>query len=575
MQGCFNLDEEVFNELDQTFYYDSEDSIKGALASLYTVAFNNYMEWFWILEELSADQVAWRSWMGGNYGYDGGEKYVLSTHSWTPSAAILEKCWSNSWEAIGRCTNAIADFEAIDPDKVGITREKLDEYIAEARTFRAWTYYNIYQAWGGALPLVTERSSVVPGSADPDFKVGSKMIWQFMADELDESLDALPKNSVNRMNQAANRVLKARLLFNAGPFIEEDHYAECAQLCEKILAGDYGNYRIDDDYRAIYSHDNDTCPEIIFSFANTSTQLNLGWMRGITFYPYNINEYFDSPSFSIGPWNCTILAPSYDNSANILLGGQPRSFISDYGDKLGAVYERFHDRDIRKSNFTCDDKGNFSGMFLKGAIKTNYGLGDPVKADADRDGQDLFYVDQVGTFLGINGIQLQDVMSSRWGETNSGIRLVKYPIYPTGSGLDFREADEVEIRLAEVVYMLAECRIRAGGDGKELVNSVRSRYFTAQDWNTAKDEPGPGFTAFDLDWMLNEWGKEFLNEGRRRRTDLRRHDRFTQGQWWFFGRTGDPGVELPARRDRKYEWFPLPAKALQSNPGLTQNPSYQ
>ena len=74
--------------------------------------------------------------------------------------------------------------------------------------------------------------------------------------------------------------------------------------------------------------------------------------------------------------------------------------------------------------------------------------------------------------------------------------------------------------------------------------------------------------------MLDQWGQEFLGEGRRRRTDLRRFDKFTQGQWWFFGRATDDGVAYPAKRDRKYEWFPLPASAISVNPGLKQNPTY-
>ncbi len=576
MQGCFNVEEQIYDELDASLYYKDENSVKSTVASLYTVAFNNYMETFWILEELSADQVAWRCWNGGSYGYDGGEKYVLSTHSWNASSIILKKCWEGSWEAIGRCTNAIADFMELDPAKVGMSRETLDAYIAEARTFRVWCYYNVFQAWGGALPLVIERGSDVPGSADADFETGTRKIWQFMADELDATVSALPLNAVNRMNQAANRMMKARLLLNAELFIGEDRYGECATLCQQIIDGDYGTYNITGDHRDIYAYDNDTCPEVVFAFANTPTQLNLNWMRGITFYHYNSEEYFASNTFPIGEWNCSILAPSYDNSANILTGGTPKSFITDYGDKLGAVYERFDDKDIRKKNYVCDDLGDFSGMFLKGAMNAGYGTGAALKADTDRQDQDLVYVDQVGTFLGTGGTTLADVQSSRWGETNSGIRLVKYPIYPAVSGFDFRDADEVEFRLAEVVYMLAECKLREGaaGEAKTLVNSVRSRYFTGTDWTTKQDEPGPGFTDFDEDWMLNEWGKEFLNEGRRRRTDLRRFDKFTQGQWWFFGRTSDPGVEMPATRDRKYEWFPLPETAIQSNPRLSQNPNY-
>ena len=97
-------------------------------------------------------------------------------------------------------------------------------------------------------------------------------------------------------------------------------------------------------------------------------------------------------------WNCVCLAPSWDNSGNVQpYGGtdNPKSFLTDYGDKLGAVYERFHDKDIRKQNYVYNETtGNYQGIFLKGAIKANYGKGAALKADADRDGQDLVYVDQ-------------------------------------------------------------------------------------------------------------------------------------------------------------------------------------
>lgn len=87
--------------------------------------------------------------------------------------------------------------------------------------------------------------------------------------------------------------------------------------------------------------------------------------------------------------------------------------------------------------------------------------GNTLKADADRDGQNLVYVDQLGTFLNL-GRNLETVMSPRWGETNSGIRLMRYPMFAKTENGGFKDIDEVEFRLAEVAYMIAECRMRAG-----------------------------------------------------------------------------------------------------------------
>lgn len=577
--SCFDLEEEVFDRVDASIYYSDENSVKGAVAAIYEKAVKSYIEYFWYLQEFSADQIAWRSWNGGLWGYDEAEKFVLSSQTWTADSKIIRQTWETAWTTIGLCNNVIYDLGRTDAGSIGMTSEELQSYISEVRTLRAWAYYNIFEIWGGALPLNISVSSEVPPSADPDFDAGCKKIYDFIVTELDESVATLKKNEVNRMNQAANRMIKARMLLNAEVFIKEDHYDECAQLCEEIIGGQYGTYELADDYRDIYSINNTTCPEVILAFAYEDGKMEGAWMRDMPFLPYNIWEYTGEPISKQDGWNCCCLAPSYDNSGNVLPTGGTDGGVcfldAPYNDKLGAVYERFSDKDIRKSNFVCDDAGNYSGMFLKGEVKTNMGTGEALKADADRDGQSLVYVDQVGTFLN-SGRTLETVMSPRWGETNSGVRLIKYPLYPASTGYNFKDIDEVEFRLSEAVFMLAECKMRRGdADGaKDLVNSVRQRYFSSSDWSVEKDNPGRGFTAFDMDWMLNQWGQEFLCEGRRRRTDLRRFDKFTQGQWWFFGRATESAFDLPAKRDRKYEWFPLPSSALLVNPGLVQNPNY-
>lgn len=577
MTACFDLTEQSFNRIEKDNFYENEESVKGAVASVYNRATVSFSEYFFYLNEFSADQISWRVWNGGLWGWDEAEKFVLSSHTWTSQSKIINDAWNNTWQAIGQCNNIIYDLESMDPASIGMTVESFAAYISEMRTLRAWCYYNLFEVWGGALPLCSTVTSEVPPSAGATFAEGCQAIYNFILTELDESIADIKDKGINRMGPAANRMIKAKLLLNSKTFIGEEHFDECAQLCQEIISGKYGNYAISNDFREVFGKDNATCNEIVFAFAfeqgmSAGSALN---MRNVTGFAYNAWESLGHTTDASG-WNCVCVAPSHDNSGTVLptggtdTGGQ--SFIYDYGDKLGAVFDRFDQKDIRRQAFYCDKQGNWNGgLFLMGP-QVNYNTGEPLKADADRDGQDLVYVDQVGTFMNL-GKELQTVMSPRWGETNSGYRLVKYPVYPDEVGFDYRNSEEVEFRLSEAYYMLAECKLRAGDSNgaKELVNQIRSRYFSAADWAAVKDQPGPGFSAFDLDWMLSEWGKEFLGEGRRRRTDLRRFDKFTQGQWWFFGRT-DEGY--PEKRDRKYEWFPLPEKALTVNPGLIQNPDY-
>lgn len=587
--SCTDLDEKVYDRIDATTFYKNEASVKGVIATIYNQAGHCFAERFYFLQELPADQISWRVWNGGQWGYDEGEKYVLSTQTWTSESKIIKDAWTNCWPMVGLANNIITDLASVGNSALGITEAKMDSYVAEAHTLRAWAYYNMFEVWGGALPLNISTSTDIPGTADADWNTSCKKIYNFIMEELDNSVAALPKETGNnstrtRVNQAMNRMLKARLLLNAPVFIGEEHYEECEALSKQVIAGDFGTYELSGDYRTIFDEGNDQCKEVIFAFACEDGQgATNAWtnMRNMPMLQYNYNEYFNVAQFSgIKSWNCCIVVPSHDNSGNVLpTGGTDtggKSFLLDYGDKLGAVWDRFSDKDVRKANFTYNSSTKkWSGNFLIGALKKNFGKGEAMKADADRDGQDLVFVDQLGTFMN-KGRNLETVMSPRWGETNSGIRLVKYPIYNNGDKCNFKNIDEVEFRLAEAYYNVAECEMRKGNAdvAKEYVNEVRKRYFSASDWNQVKDEPGPGFSSFDNDWMLSQWGLEFLGEGRRRRTDLRRYDKFTQGQWWFYGRATEDGVDLPAKRNRKYEWYPLPESALSVNPGLIQNPNY-
>src|SRR5690606_15329445 len=145
------------------------------------------------------------------------------------------------------------------------------------------------------------------------------------------------------------------------------------------------------------------------------------------------------------------------------------------------------------------------------------------------------------------------------GEENSGIRLVKVPQPNLADQTIQFDPDCPVIRLTEVYYMLAECKLREGDtDGAAtLINAVRKRNFL----NNA--DPNP-VTAANLDKyrMLDEWLIEFLGGGRRR-TDLIRWEAFTQEKWWDH----EPTSETKNR-------FPIPYSAISANSLLVQNPGY-
>ena len=179
-------------------------------------------------------------------------------------------------------------------------------------------------------------------------------------------------------------------------------------------------------------------------------------------------------------------------------------------------------------------------------------------------GKPLLFRDQISYFakLGTDYATEADLPSTvGTAEENSGVRLIKFSPRPNQD--EYKEMfnpDIPIIRLAEVYYMLAECKMRNGDKqgAADLINTVRKRYFEGG------NDPDP-VTASNLDKyrMLKEWKLEFLGEGRRR-TDLVRWNAYVTEDWWDHKATNNPDLNR----------FPLHYSIIGANNLLEQNPGY-
>lgn len=149
------------------------------------------------------------------------------------------------------------------------------------------------------------------------------------------------------------------------------------------------------------------------------------------------------------------------------------------------------------------------------------------------------------------------------GDHNSGWHFCKYPFY-SDTDTEQMESDYVEIRLAEVIYSLAECKFRQGDvkGAAHLLNQVRKRNYPQE--NLADNLYAPdGKAQLTESELLDEWGREFFAESRRR-IDLIRFGKFNRGTWW----------DKSADADNHTEIFAITREVLNANHYLVQNPGY-
>lgn len=129
----------------------------------------------------------------------------------------------------------------------------------------------------------------------------------------------------------------------------------------------------------------------------------------------------------------------------------------------------------------------------------------------------------------------------------------------------FSGTDFPLFRLADAYLIYAECVVRGASGGSmsqalDYVNQIRTRS-SASTITTSQ---------LTLDFVLDERGRELMFEGHRR-TDLIRFGKFTGGSYlWPWKGNVMNGTSIPDT----YKLFPIPQKALEANPNLTQNPGY-
>lgn len=304
--------------------------------------------------------------------------------------------------------------------------------------------------------------------------------------------------------KTAARALLAKLYLNAQVFTGQERWQDCIAACDSILLS--GKYSLD-------AHWNDP-----FLVHNEKSEENI---YVVPFDAANAVQF----NFAEQDFHENILFAKYG--------------VSYYGWHKISTQESFYDLYNRKDY-------RIKQWVVGWQTYTNQdGDKDTVRM---RDGE-----------TPMNVTPAIDMLINYDGGEAQGAMNMKYEIEK--GGLENMNNDMVVFRLADVMYMKAECLMRLSGnaatqDALKLVNAVRARSF-------ASNDPNAKYTTSTLtmDELLNERGREFSYE-MFRREDMIRFDKFTEA-WW----------EKPAS-DKKREMFPIPFDVLTANPVLQQNPGY-
>ena len=545
-----NVEPTFYSQVVPETFYSSQE----AVWERFNRPFTHWRWWIaqdrarWELQELGTDEFCVPT--RGSDWYDGAVYQKFHHHEYTEDMTSIANGWTNFSMGIALSWDALEDLQKIDFESLGFEPGTKESMLSQMNTLVASFYLDGLDFFGGVPLYTTTQSEVLPRSTDVE-------TFDFIDSLLTESLPELPVKTelgameTNTVHQAVAAALKAKLYFNAEAYIGKPMYEEAAQICQDIIDGKYGNYALATDWTDIFGFRNETCPEIIWTLPSENAKLETDGCYWKPSMPYNYKGFLGGLKDSDAD-NGSCLIPSRDPKGNL------------YHFNLSNNYEGYDDKDVRKQQYVYEEGGKYRGMFVVGKL-VNPDHPDWVCVGArDYIGQPLVIRDQIACFtkVGKEYASVDELPSTiATGEEDSGVRLMKRSPRPNAD--EYKEMynpDIPVIRLSEIYYTLAECKMRAGDKqgAADLINAVRKRNFADG------VDPDP-VTAANLDKyrMLKEWKLEFLGEGRRR-TDLVRWGAYITEDWW----------DHKATNNQYLNRFPIHYSTIGANNLLEQNPGY-
>ena len=556
--SCTDLSETLYDQVASNNYYNTKNDVIRAVLRPFEHGFWSIQNRH-VLNEESADQLITPT--RGDWWDDGGRWARLHRHKWLVTNGEAQSEFNGCYQGIGQANKVIEDLDKLSASKFGFSEDEFKNLRAQNHVLRAWFYIRLLDAFRN----IYLSQSFYDQSKNSKEQVPPKEIFDFIEKDLKEALPELAKKTSlggngklqGQWTQAGAAALLVRLYMNAKVYIGEDHFADAEQYAQDIVDGKYGTYAVADRWDAAFDWDNENCDEVIFAFPSS----------GETHWHYKGDMYWWSVPSKANDWLHD--TKSREGSHNIKYSASPsyNPKGEKYNYELGMPIAQFkkYPSDVRLKMYKNLGNGRREGMFIFGKIQYTDDNGNTQYLKDHHDQYTLDLRDAVGKFGGTDGSKWLDKAASRLedGDDNSGWMFAKYPLYSDNEENQQFEADYCEVRLPEIIYSLAECKLRKGdtSGAAKLLNSVRKRNYPSSDWSTVLYAP-EGAATLDMKEMLAEWGREFFAEGRRR-IDLIRFGKFGNA-WW----------DKDADADNHTEIFPFHTETLNTHTGMKQNPGY-
>lgn len=330
--SCGFLDEELKGGFTSETFYKDPNNAQYAVNAIYNSLYGHSL---WIFADVASDDSV----KGGNAG-DQADINAIDNFTATADNGPISEFWQQSYETVNRANNVIKYVAEAN----GLDESDRADYVAQAKFFRAWSYFNLVNVFG-KVPL-----KLLPQSTHETIHVGLSEIADIYARidaDLTEAAAALP---ATRAAAEAGRVTKgAALALLAKSRLYQKDNESCLDAIRQIE--ELSVYDLEPVYENLFRRGGEDSVESIFAlrYVNDNTA-QIGNNLNVWFAPsVEGGYYFNAPTQAyVDCFDETTAASGTDPRLDASIGrdGQPwfgTTFSSTWSEATGYLVKKYHE----------------------------------------------------------------------------------------------------------------------------------------------------------------------------------------------------------------------------------------
>ena len=515
--ACTDLTEVPYEEITEANLEPSAEDLAAYIGPVYTPQRGIWMSWYGMVDWQGETADILLTPVRPNGWEDGGIYIQNHEHRWNSlSPGHANGKWGQFHSGIISANRVIHQIET---DFLPLEGDSRTAILAEMRAMRAFYYYLLLDNFGN-VPIVTDYTSTeLPEQST------RQEVYDFVVSELTAALPDLSEETgdamYGRMNRWAAMGILARVYLNAEVYTGTPQWEQVIAVTQDIINS--GRFQLEPTYRAVFSRNNNTSPEILFGVPYDAT-----FGTGSNFHMKTLKPDLRFVfGMATGPWGGSASNPQFIDTSDPEDGRLNDSWlIGPHFDSEGRGYDFVqHVPSIRGTQF-------------------NHG----------------FPVWKYEVYEGMTAASDVDYPVVRYAEVLMGRAEA---LLRTGQA----EAAAALVTQVRQRNFAGDAAARAVVTGADLMQGSRYNYGWYDTDGVVKDGPGGnpvtnGGADIQYGRLLDELGWEFAAEAHRRQ-QLIRFGVFTTKSWFNHVPNGDHRTIWPIPQDR-----------LDTNEKLQQNPGY-